>query len=34
MFEYESLEALKLRLLQSRVAQAKIDIEAGNTVSG
>jgi len=34
MDEYESIEALKLRLLQSRVAQAKADIEAGNTVDG
>ncbi len=34
MDEYESLEALKLRLLQSRVAQAKIDIGAGDTVDG
>ncbi len=29
MDEYESLEALKLRLLQSRVAQAKADIMSG-----
>ena len=34
MEEYESIEALKLRLLQSRVAQAKADIEAGKTVDG
>jgi prevent-host-death family protein len=34
MDEYENIEALKLRLLQSRVAQAKADIEAGNTVDG
>jgi prevent-host-death family protein len=34
MDEYESIEALKLRLLQSRAAQAKADIEAGNTVDG
>ena len=34
MDEYESIEALKLRLLQSRVAQAKADIEAGNTIDG
>lgn len=34
MEEYESIEALKLRLLQSRAAQAKADIEAGNTVDG
>jgi prevent-host-death family protein len=34
MEEYESIEALKLRLLQSRVAQAKADIEAGKTIDG
>lgn len=34
MDEYESIEALKLRLLQSRALQAKADIEAGNTVDG
>ena len=34
MDEYESIEALKLRLLQSRVTQAKADIEAGNTLDG
>ena len=34
MDEYESIETLKLRLLQSRVAQAKADIEAGNTIDG
>jgi len=34
MDEYESIEALKLRLLQSRAAQAKADIEAGNTADG
>ena len=32
--EYEGIEALKLRLLQTRAAQAKADIEAGNTVDG
>ena len=32
--EYESIEALKLKLLQSRAVQAKADIEAGNTVDG
>ncbi len=32
--EYESIETLKLQLLQSRVAQAKADIEAGNTIDG
>ncbi len=34
MDEYESIETLKLRLLQSRAAQARTDIEAGNTVDG
>jgi len=34
MDEYESNEALKLRLLQSRASQARSDIEAGNTVDG
>ena len=34
MDEYESIEALKLRLLQSRVTQAMTDIKAGNTVDG
>ncbi|MET1256921.1 type II toxin-antitoxin system prevent-host-death family antitoxin [Aliikangiella maris] len=34
MDEYESIESLKVRLLQSRAAQAKTDIEAGNTVDG
>ena len=34
MDEYESNEALKLRLLQARVSQARINIEAGNTVDG
>lgn len=34
MDEYESIEALKLKLLQARAAQAKADIEAGNTVDG
>ncbi len=32
--EYESIETLKLRLLQSRAAQANVDIEAGNLVDG
>ncbi len=32
--EYESIETLKLQLLQSRVTQAKADIEAGNTIDG
>lgn len=34
MDEYESIEALKLKLLQARAAQAKADIEAGNTADG
>lgn len=34
MEEYESIEALKLRLLQLRAAQAKTDIAAGNLVDG
>ncbi|ABC29424.1 Antitoxin of toxin-antitoxin stability system [Hahella chejuensis KCTC 2396] len=34
MDEYESIETLKLKLLQSRAAQAKADIEVGNTVDG
>lgn len=32
--EYESIEALKLRLLQSRATQAKADIKSGNLVDG
>tara|TARA_B100000902_G_C27292955_1_gene908284 strand:- start:1119 stop:1385 length:267 start_codon:yes stop_codon:yes gene_type:complete len=32
--EYENIEALKLRLLQSRAIQANADIEAGNLVDG
>ena len=32
--EYESIETLKLRLLQSRAAQANVDIAAGNLVDG
>jgi prevent-host-death family protein len=32
--EYESIEALKLRLLQSRAAHANADIAAGNLVDG
>lgn len=32
--EYESIETLKLRLLQSRAIQANDDIEAGNLVDG
>lgn len=34
MDEYEAMEALKLRLLQSRAIQAKTDIKAGNTIDG
>ena len=34
MDEYENIEALKLQLLQSRAMQAKVDIDAGNTVDG
>lgn len=34
MDEYDSIEALKLQFLQSRVAQAKADIGSGNTVDG
>ena len=34
MDEYESIEALKLRLLQSRAIQAKADIETDNTING
>ena len=32
--EYASIEALKLRLLQSRAVQAKADIAAGNIADG
>ncbi len=34
MVEYEHIEALKLQFLQLRVAQAKKDIKAGNTIDG
>ena len=34
MDEYESIETLKLRLLQSRAVQAKADIDEDNTVDG
>jgi prevent-host-death family protein len=34
MDEYETMEALKLKHLQSRAIQAKADIEAGNTIDG
>jgi len=34
MDDYESIEGLKLRLLQARAAQAKADIDVGNTVDG
>jgi prevent-host-death family protein len=32
--EYEGIEVLKLRLLQSRAMQARADIEAGSLVDG
>lgn len=32
--EYENIEALKLRLLQSRAVQANVDIAAGNLIDG
>ncbi len=32
--EYSRIEALKLQLLQSRVAQAKVDIAAGDLTDG
>lgn len=32
--DYESMEALKLRLIQARVRQAEADIEAGSLVDG
>lgn len=32
--DYESIEALKLRLLHSSAIKAKADIEAGNTIDG
>lgn len=32
--EYETIEALKLQLLQSRAMQAKVDIAANNLVDG
>ena len=34
MDEYESNEALRLQLLQSRAIRAKNDIESGNTIDG
>ena len=34
MEEYEGIEALKLRMLQSRANQALVDINANNTVDG
>ncbi|MDX7992320.1 type II toxin-antitoxin system Phd/YefM family antitoxin [Xenorhabdus littoralis] len=34
MDEYESIETLRLKLLQSRAAQASVDIESGNTIEG
>ncbi|MBV1882197.1 MAG: type II toxin-antitoxin system Phd/YefM family antitoxin [Pseudomonadales bacterium] len=32
--EYESIQALKLKMLQARAAQAKADITAGNLKDG
>ncbi|MEL0583900.1 MAG: type II toxin-antitoxin system Phd/YefM family antitoxin [Candidatus Thiodiazotropha sp. (ex. Lucinoma kazani)] len=32
--EYESIETLKLRLLQARASQAKADIDAGKLADG
>lgn len=34
MDEYEGIETLKLRILQSRAAQAEADIQKGNTAEG
>jgi prevent-host-death family protein len=34
MDEYDSIEALKLQFLQSRVAKAKADIDSSNTIDG
>ncbi len=34
MDDYEGMEALKLGLLQSRVAKAKADLESGNFIDG
>lgn len=34
MEEYEGIEALKLRLLQARAEQAKLDSEAGTNADG
>ncbi|MDC9616292.1 type II toxin-antitoxin system Phd/YefM family antitoxin [Xenorhabdus khoisanae] len=34
MDEYESIETLRLKLLQSRAAQARVDIKTGNTLDG
>ncbi|WP_338885859.1 MULTISPECIES: type II toxin-antitoxin system Phd/YefM family antitoxin [Xenorhabdus] len=34
MDEYESIETLRLKLLQSRAEQARVDIESGNTLDG
>lgn len=34
MDEYQSMEELKLRLLQSRAIQAKMDIETGKLADG
>ncbi len=32
--DYQSLEELRLALLQSRAARAKVDVNAGNTADG
>ncbi|PQQ41081.1 antitoxin [Photorhabdus luminescens] len=34
MDEYESIETLRLKLLQSRAEQARVDIESGNILDG
>ncbi|MDE9436487.1 type II toxin-antitoxin system Phd/YefM family antitoxin [Xenorhabdus bovienii] len=34
MDEYQSIEMLKLQLLQARAAQAKVDMEAGKLTNG
>ncbi len=32
--DYESMESLKLRLIQARARQAEVDIKAGNLLDG
>jgi len=32
--DYESMESLKLRLIQARARQAEVDIKAGNLIDG